>query len=337
MNKRIAAFFIIGAAALAVSGCQNQTEEPTASLGTEPEIAQTTEAASTEAESGEEEVFSFADLTGLEFCFSSGAGGWATTLTIRSDGSFSGEYFDGEMGDWGEAYPNGTMYQSNFSGQFTQPVKVDEYTWSMKIGQLVYEQEAGTEEIIDGIRYCYSEVYGLEDAKDILLYLPGTPLSGLTEEFRSWVGYYSLTDAAETALPFYALNNEALQYGFSSYSIVENLWSMIVSTEKKAADLKDSIKNDTFTQAEYNEKSMELYNTWDYALNEIWDALKRIKTEEEMKPITAEELAWIDQKEQAVQEAGAEFEGGSLKPLVVNQKAAQMTEDRVYELMKLFD
>ena len=48
-----------------------------------------------------------------------------------------------------------------------------------------YEKEPGTEEIIDGILYRYSDVYGLEDAEDILIYLPGAPLEKLPQEFRS--------------------------------------------------------------------------------------------------------------------------------------------------------
>lgn len=53
---------------------------------------------------------------------------------------------------------------------------------------------------------------------------------------------------------------------------------------------------------------------------------------EEMAVLTEEELRWIADKEAAVQEAGAEFEGGSMQPLIINQKAAALTSDRVYEL-----
>lgn len=51
-----------------------------------------------------------------------------------------------------------------------------------------------------------------------------------------------------------------------------------------------------------------------------------------MAVLTEEELRWIADKEAAVQEAGAEFEGGSMQPLIMNQKAAALTSDRVYEL-----
>lgn len=53
---------------------------------------------------------------------------------------------------------------------------------------------------------------------------------------------------------------------------------------------------------------------------------------EEMAVLTEEELRWIADKEAAVQEAGAEFEGGSMQLLIMNQKAAALISDRVYEL-----
>ena len=40
-------------------------------------------------------------------------------------------------------------------------------------------------------------------------------------------------------------------------------------------------------------------------------------------------------KEQAVKDAGAEFEGGSMQPLVMNLEGARLTKERVYELLKL--
>lgn len=155
-------------------------------------------------------------------------------LAIHADGSFSGEYFDGDMGVAGEGY-SGTMYQCEFNGQFTQPVKVNDYTYSMQINELNYVKEAGKEEIKDNILYVYSDAYGLVGAKDILIYLPGAPLAELPEEFRSWVGYYDLSYTMDTELPFYALYNVAEQCGFSSYNIVDNMKNTITNMEVNGA------------------------------------------------------------------------------------------------------
>lgn len=54
-----------------------------------------------------------------DFVFSSGAGGWQTSLTLNRDGSFTGTYSDSEMGDQRDDYPHGTVYICEFSGQFS--------------------------------------------------------------------------------------------------------------------------------------------------------------------------------------------------------------------------
>ena len=300
------------------------------SLNSESDIIQ-------ENESGEDGQFSFADFHNLEFWFTSGHGGWATIMTINEDGSFSGEFFDGDLGVTGEGYPNGTMYQSNFSGQFTQPVKVNDYTYSVQISEMNYDEKFGKEEIVDGMLYCYTDAYGIEGAEEFLIYLPGAPLAELPEEFRSWIDYYALSNTTETELPFYALNNEPEEYGFYSFDIIENVKETVASTERYTASLENTIINDLLTQTELNERTKEIYDEWDYVLNSIWKVLQRVKEEEEMNSITANERAWIAYKEEAVAEAGAPFEGGSMQAMIMNQKAAELTKNRVYELMTLLD
>lgn len=357
MKEKIAVFLLIGSMVLTVCGCGNR--EPEASdltinseveetqereISKEPQKEEMPEERKEELEekpeeivSNKDEIFDFANFKNLQFYFSSGAGGWATIMTIHTDGSFSGTYHDSDMGVTGEEYPNGTMYYCDFNGQFTQPVKVNEYTYAMQISELNYAKEAGSEEIIDGVLYCYSTAHGLDEAEDILIYLPGAPLAELSEKFRSWVGYYDLSSTTDTELPFYALNNEACQCGFSSYDIVDNLKDNIAFIEEWTGLLESSIENDPLTQAEYNEKTQELYAMWDSALNQVWGVLKQTQDAKIMNTLTVEEREWIALKEQAVADAGAEFEGGSIQPMIMNQKAAEMTKDRVYELMEMFE
>lgn len=370
MKRRIIVLFLAGLMALSVCSCGNeksgtqdnfiiveteaiQEREPSEE-GVSDEDQQPSEemerlsdedgrseeeAGSSQAEASQNQAdaFSLDDLKKLEFCFSSGAGGWATYMYIEADGSFSGEYFDGDLGVTGEGYPNGTMYQCDFSGRFTQPVQVNEYTYSMQIQELHYAEEVGKEEIKDGMLYCYTDVYGLDGAEDILIYLPGAPLEELPEEFRSWVGYYDLSYTTDTELPFYALNNEARQYGFSSYDMVENLKENLTFMEDWSASIENSLRNDSLTQMELNEKTKELYDLWDSVLNNVWNVLKRIQDEEAMSALIVEEREWIALKEQSVAEAGAEYEGGTMQSMIMNEKAAEMTKARVYELMELLD
>lgn len=329
-----------------ISGCSKTETAPNTSSEEGNILQETSDNPSSEETASEntnveeeapEETLSFTEFKNLQFIFSSGAGGWATYLNIHEDGSFAGEYFDGDMGVTGEDYPNGTMYQCNFSGQFTQPIKVNDYTYSMKIQKINYENEAGTEKIIDGTLYIYSEPYGLDGAEAILIYLPGAPLEELPEDFKNWTNYYIYSESDGTALPFLGLYNEAEQYGFSSYDLVESVSAFVSASEATSAMLKESLQNETLSQGEMNEKAQQMYEDWDYTLNYVWSALKKTLPEDEMNTLLAEQREWISSKEQALKEAGAEFEGGSLQPMVMNQKAAELTQNRVYELMEYFN
>ena len=299
----------------------------------------------TEAENGQNgeasaDGFSFADVADREFYFSSGAGGWYTVLYIHEDGSFDGHFQDSDLGVTGEGYPNGTLYCSDFTGQFTEPEKVDDMTYRFQIESIDYLRK-GEEEIKYGVLYCYGDAYGLEGAEDLYLYLPGSEMAGLPEGYRSWVGYYDLESTEETELPFYGLYNEKADAGFSSSRPVNEpfltpVWVSPIEREVSAAQaeadrLEEKLQN-AAAQADMNELSGQIYAVWDDALNTIWDILKENKDEESMETLTEEERYWIRRKEETVQEAGAEVEGGSLYSLVVNSKAADLTRKRVYEL-----
>ena len=81
-----------------------------------------------------------------------------------------------------------------------------------------------------------------------------------------------------------------------------------------------------------NETSGQIYQLWDDTLNVIWGIMKTNLNPELMDQLTVEERAWITEKEAAVREAGAEYEGGTMQSLVMNGKAAELTRERAYEL-----
>ena len=109
----------------------------------------------------------------------------------------------------------------------------------------------------------------------------------------------------------------------------------LASVEARSEAIKKSLSEDALTQHDMNMKSEELYILWDDALNDLWGELKKAMPEGEFAALTEEQLAWIEEKEAAVREAGAEFEGGSIYPLIVNGEASRITEERVYELYDL--
>ena len=107
--------------------------------------------------------------------------------------------------------------------------------------------------------------------------------------------------------------------------------------EQSAALERDIQENASLTQADLNVKSQELYDMWDSMLNEVWETLKQTQDAETMEKLNVQEREWIAWKERQIREAGEEFEGGSLQPMVCAQKAAELTRERVYELIAVLD
>lgn len=151
----------------------------------------------------------------LEMFFSSGAGAWGTTLLLNPDGSFTGEYHDTDMGEMGTDYPNGIVYLSEFSGQFSEIKQLDENTWCMKLEELYLEETPDEEWIEDGVRYVATDVYGLTGGEIFEFYLPEKPVSELDFEFLSW--WPDEERANKHKLDCYGLQNMQTGYGFFNY------------------------------------------------------------------------------------------------------------------------
>lgn len=314
---------------LLLCGCGQKQEEtmPSFAPPTETEIVET----SAETEVSLPQIhFSFGELEYQEFHFNSGAGAWGTVLIIRPDGSFWGTYQDTDMGDQGEAYPNGNIHISNFSGRFSQPQWQDAYTAVLKIEELRYEVEPETMEIRDGTRYNYSTAYGLTETEELVLFLPGKPLEQLPEYYIPWAGLYGYDG---TTLPHYGLYNPGWETGFYSINILDTIRNSIQTAEEAEAST-DAYLNEFSTQADMNDAAQQKYWIWDNALNQLWADLKGLLSEEEMRTLTNEELAWIQEKEAAALETAAEYAGGSIYPTIYYSALSDLTKQRVYELLE---
>lgn len=127
----------------------------------------------------------------MDLVFSSGAGAWRTHLTLYSNGSFTGEYSDSNMGETGKDHPNGTVYHCSFSGQFTMDEPLDIHSYPMTLTEVTADP-APSEQITDGVLYAAAGPYGLYDHEDgsmsrsFVLYAPTSPILGLDENLLSW-------------------------------------------------------------------------------------------------------------------------------------------------------
>ena len=94
------------------------------------------------------------------------------------------------------------------------------------------------------------------------------------------------------------------------------------------------MKEEDMSQLQYNLTAEEQYILWDDLLNEIWAYLKATLPEDRMKSLTDEQVKWISSKEAAAEKEGRQYEGGSIQGMIINGVKADMTRDRVYELME---
>lgn len=129
---------------------------------------------------------SFSDIP-AEYTFTSGAGGWSTGLKIGTDGYFEGQYHDSNMGETGDGYPRGTVYYCNFSGKFSEPEPVNEYTYKLSLEQFSVADQQGVEYIENEIKYITSDPYGFDGPNEYYIYLPGIPSSMMPQNAFNWV------------------------------------------------------------------------------------------------------------------------------------------------------
>ena len=146
------------------------------------------------------------NLVGKNFVFSSGSGGWGSSLSIGPNGTFSGDYHDSDMGSTGPGYPGGTISESKVSGQFTRPHQVSPTLYEVDIENLQYEKPVGSSEIKENRKYEYSEAYGISKNHRMAIYLPGTPISSMPEELRLYS--YGLIPEDSQTLPVYVIQED---------------------------------------------------------------------------------------------------------------------------------
>ena len=298
--------------------------------GSAEETDASTETSATESEKA---GYTLADLAKYTYEFSSGAGGWSTDFTIEEDGSFRGNYHDSELGDTGEGYENGTVICADFEGHFSELSKVSDYVYEMKLLDITYGKEGGTEEIADGVRYSYvDDAYGLTGTERFLVYIPGAAVSDLDEEVYTWV-MWSVEGSDTLTMPI--IVNEDQKEGIYSYerlSAAEEAESIYANYLSSYEACEEALSNAT-TQTEMDEESSEMYNVADNCINEIWNIVKYNVSDYDT--VLEEQRSWISEKEAKAKEAMSAYDGGTLANTAFNQVAAEMTMDRCKELLEL--
>ncbi len=109
------------------------------------------------------------------------------------------------------------------------------------------------------------------------------------------------------------------------------------TAKKRAEEIDNRFQSDALMdQQTMNKLSYEEFNLWDGLLNQIWTYLKENLDEEKMTALTEEQQKWIREKEASMKESGADFEGGSMQPMIEYGTGATLTQKRVEELMNQY-
>ena len=145
------------------------------------------------------------------------------------------------MGDTDTEYPNGTVYISKFTGKFTTPTQINDYTYSMQLENLQAEGTTGEEYYENGQRFIYSDPYGFDNADVFLIYTPGAPMAELPEGFKSWLLAF-MNPNEEQTLPCYGIYNVGGEEGFVGFE----------DTRENAQSGFDSSEESTQTEANSN-------------------------------------------------------------------------------------
>ncbi len=266
----------------------------------------------------------FADLSKRRFEFSSGAGGWWEEFTIEKDGYFTGRYQDTDMG-------SNTVYFSAYSGHFTDLIKVDEYTYKMTLSDISYKDTPDTKEDIDGTLYVYTEAYCLGDNDTFTVYLPGTPISNLSESVWIWIEYYNQSDT-ELTIPI--IVDEENEYGIYSHERLSpgEDARVTLANYQESFDYYYQLISETSTTMEWVIYTGRLYELSDECLNYLWNLIRYNVEEEKYQEILTEQREWIKEKEAAANNARDQWEGGSFAPVDYNDTLATMTIERCYVL-----
>ena len=153
------------------------------------------------------------------FVLSNGVDSWWTELTVAEDGSFTGSYVDNDPDENGDDYDQ-VIYYADFTGRFVNPQRINAYTYSIELQDLMY-LDYTPDYIIeedDGWRvlYRYADAVGLEGSGTFYFYAPGAPVYKLPESFVSWYGCTKALSDYDLELPGWGLMNRAEGQGFAS-------------------------------------------------------------------------------------------------------------------------
>lgn len=105
----------------------------------------------------------------------------------------------------------------------------------------------------------------------------------------------------------------------------------ILAIEEASLEIQSQLQA-ALTQEDMNVLSGQDYQLWDDELNSLWSRFCDNASDDFKTTVLDEQRTWIEDKEDKVELAGAEYEEGSIRSLIKNKTASDITRIRCYEL-----
>lgn len=145
----------------------------------------------------------------------SSAGDWFTELTLHQDGTFSGGFHDLDIADatpelealFHAELPNGVYSKCDFTGQFGNIRKISNLEYAMDLEEITNLHEPGVLEVVDGALVDFTEAYGLSQAQEVRLYLPGRTTADFSPQLQEVLTQFRGLPDLPTALDVWCLYN----------------------------------------------------------------------------------------------------------------------------------
>lgn len=110
----------------------------------------------------------------------------------------------------------------------------------------------------------------------------------------------------------------------------------IESAKKEVAALNERLQDESLNQKEMNQLATEIYTIWDNTMNDMYNVLKDTVSKNVKESFVAYQESWVKEREMEIKKIQIEYKDGSIATLSAMMKAAEMTEERVYELKEYF-
>ena len=102
----------------------------------------------------------------------------------------------------------------------------------------------------------------------------------------------------------------------------------LAAVEAKCAEISEDTAE--MTQAQMSIMAARLFEAWDDELNSLWMRYISLLDDNARAAAVSEENSWIAKKEAEVKSAGEQYEGGSMRPMVMSDTAKNLTRERCY-------